>query len=132
MTDRLTFRVFGEPKPQGSKRHVGHGVLVESGGAQLAEWRQDVKTAALHELQTRGQHFKPSGAVELTIVFSLPRPRSHFGTGRNADTLKPNAPTMHTSRPDVDKLLRSTCDALTAAGVYRDDCVVAHVSMSKT
>lgn len=36
---------YGTPAPQGSKRHVGNGVMVES-SKRLRPWRQDVKAAA--------------------------------------------------------------------------------------
>ena len=118
----LTFRVYGTPAPQGSKRHVGNGVMVES-SAKVKPWRQDVKHAALDALPEGYE--APAGPVAVRVHFTLPRPRSHYGTGRNAATVKPGAPEYHSGRPDVDKLLRSTLDALTAAGVLRDDNQVA-------
>jgi hypothetical protein len=34
----LPFTVYGVPRPQGSKRHVGNGRMVES-SPRVAEWR---------------------------------------------------------------------------------------------
>ena len=119
---RLEIHVVGLPAPQGSKRHVGNGVMVES-SKRVQPWRQDVKHAALAALPEGYE--APTGPVAIRVHFTLPRPRSHYGTGRNAATIKPGAPEFHSSRPDVDKLLRSTLDALTAAGVMRDDSQVA-------
>lgn len=133
MTDRITFRVFGDPVPQGSKRHVGHGVMVESGGARLTTWREDVKQAALRELALRDFLPRDDKPLEVTITFSLKRPQSHFSTAKSRPrTLKPSAPSLHTQRPDVDKLLRSTLDALTASGAIPDDAVIAYVCATKT
>jgi len=42
---RVEFTVLGVPAPQGSKRHVGRGVLVESSKA-LGPWRDAVAWAA--------------------------------------------------------------------------------------
>ena len=42
---RVEFTVLGVPAPQGSKRHVGRGVLVESSNA-LGPWRDAVAWAA--------------------------------------------------------------------------------------
>jgi Holliday junction resolvase RusA-like endonuclease len=53
-------------------------------------------------------------------VFVLARPRSHYGTGRNADRLRATAPAWPCSRPDATKLLRAVEDALTGV-VWRDD-----------
>jgi crossover junction endodeoxyribonuclease RusA len=130
MTDRITFRVHGDPAPQGSKRLMGNGAMVESAGERLKFWRNDVRSAAFDALNRTDFH--PLGSVEVSIVFSLRRPKSHFGTGRNSDTLKANAPLMHVQKPDVDKLLRGTLDALTSAGAYADDACVVHVQTSKT
>lgn len=133
MTDRLTFRVFGDPVPQGSKRHVGHGVMVESGGARLTTWREDVKQAALAALAQSDFVLRDDKPLEVTLIFSLRRPQSHFSTSKaRPRALLPNAPSLHTKRPDVDKIMRSTLDALTAAGAIPDDSVIAYVAATKT
>lgn len=121
----LSFRVHGTPAPQGSKRHVGNGIMVES-SKRVKPWRQDVKHAALGALTDRLE-----GPVLVRVTFYLPRPRAHYGTGRNAARLKPAAPTYHEKRPDLDKLLRSTLDALGEAGVWRDDSQVTEVQAVK-
>jgi Holliday junction resolvase RusA-like endonuclease len=66
------------------------------------------------------------GALELVCVFYVPRPKSHFGTGRNAKILKDSAPAYPTSRNlgDWDKLARAVGDALTQAKVIADDKLV--------
>ena len=50
--------------------------------------------------------------IVLDLLFRFPRPRSHFGTGRNAGQLKPSAPFYVRTRPDLDKLARAVGDAL--------------------
>ena len=60
-------------------------------------------------------------AVKLSATFYFQRPKSHFGTGRNSAVLKDSAPPDHIQTPDVDKLIRLICDALTIAGVIKDD-----------
>jgi len=67
--------------------------------------------------------------VQVSIEFIMPRPKSHFGTGKNAEILKNSAPFFCTSKTtgDVDKLTRSTLDALsvTSGGtVLADDSLV--------
>lgn len=126
----LQIHVVGIPAPQGSKRHVGNGVMVESSSKRLKPWRQDVKQAALDALelaQLAGAWPGPLTDCDIDVTFLMPRPRSHYRTGRYAHLLRPDAPTRHTSRPDGDKLMRSTLDALKVAGVYQDDAnVVIH------
>jgi len=131
---QLHLIVTGLPSPQGSKRgfpvHRKDGTtgvaLVESAGDRVKTWRQDVRTAAeraLNEDPRWAPH--PSDALAVEIRFALARPRSHYGTGRNAGTLKATAPSYPTTKPDLDKLERAVLDALTSAGVYPDDSQVA-------
>lgn len=49
---RVEFTVLGVPAPQGSKRHVGRGVLVESSKA-LGPWRVARREAARQEASDR-------------------------------------------------------------------------------
>jgi crossover junction endodeoxyribonuclease RusA len=59
------------------------------------------------------------------MVFTMPRPRVHYGTGRNEGVLKPRFLNAVPDRiPDLSKLCRSTEDALTDAGVWADDARV--------
>lgn len=125
----LTFCVYGIPAPQGSKRHVGHGVLVEM-SHRVKPWREDVRQAALDAL-TIGYWDRAARVVGVDITFTLPRPRHHYRTGSHAHELRPDAPVLVGVRPDLDKLVRSTLDALTSAGVYADDARVAVSSARK-
>lgn len=115
----MSVRVFvaGLPAPQGSKRHVGRGVMVES-SKRLKPWREDVRQAVLAQLDGRPPL---DGPVHVQLVFWLPRPKSHPKTRR----------TLPTTAPDVDKLLRGVLDALTSAGAIRDDAIVVDAPPSK-
>lgn len=130
---RLEIRVYGTPAPQGSKRHVGHGVMVESSKA-LPAWREAVKQAARDAMGDDPATWTqaPRGTpLDLLATFVFPRPASHYGTGRNASKLKPSAPVCKTSAPDVSKLVRATEDALTDAGVWADDALVIRITACK-
>jgi crossover junction endodeoxyribonuclease RusA len=135
MTDVLLINVNGFPGAQGSRRHVGHGVMVES-SKKVKPWRSDVKAAAEH---ATGQvaAFDPwtpyAGPVHASITFRFARPANHYRTGRNAHLLRDAAPAYPIGRNlgDIDKLTRSTFDALTAAGVVVDDSLFARVVATK-
>jgi crossover junction endodeoxyribonuclease RusA len=123
----VRIEVPGIPAPQGSKRHVGNGIMVEASAA-LRPWRDAV---TWHARRAHGPRPPMGGAVQVTMLFVFPRPRSHYGTGRNAGTLKPGAPVFHTSKPDIDKLIRAILDALTQAGAVKDDCIIAAAGAKK-
>ena len=74
--------VIGIPAPQGSKRHVGHGIMIEN-SKRVKPWRQDVKEAAL----THYDGEVIDQAIEIEIIFLFARPKSHYGTGMNAKKL---------------------------------------------
>lgn len=70
------------------------------------------------------------GPVQLRVEFVFPRPKSHFGSGRNAGALKAGAPEYMTRAPDVDKLVRAIGDSLSGI-VIRDDAQISHVNAWK-
>ena len=118
----ITFTVEGIARPQGSKRHVGHGIMVES-SKHVASWRNWVRMKAV---QAMVGHDVMQGPVQVFINFAFDRPKSHS----TKKGLRPTAPTYHTSKPDADKLLRAVLDALTGV-CFRDDSQVAWVNMQK-
>ena len=59
------------------------------------------------------------------MVFTFLRPKNHFRTGRNSHLLRDAAPARPAGYPDLDKLARSTGDALKSAGVLKDDGRIA-------
>jgi len=105
----MTRSVFvpGKPAPQGSKRHVGNGRLIES-SREVGPWRERVALAA--HGHTRGLLTPP---VSVRLEFVLPRPKS---------APKRSTPSA-TKRPDVDKLARAILDALTGVWITDDSHV---------
>ena len=119
----IEFSVHGMPVAQGSKKVI-KGHLIEMADARLRTWRQDVASVAADEMKQNS--LGPfAGPVAVRLAFSLPRPRNHFGTGRNAEILKGSAPSYPAVHPDLDKLARSVLDALTGYCFYDDKQVVA-------
>ncbi|MFF7234161.1 RusA family crossover junction endodeoxyribonuclease [Streptomyces sioyaensis] len=116
--------VAGLPAPQGSKRHVGRGRLVES-SKKVKPWRTAVATEA------EKADFGEPPYVRVVAWFYLPRPKSHYRSGRFAHLLKPSAPRLPGKYPDVDKLARSTLDALRMGGAYADDAQVVTLHAHK-
>lgn len=124
---RISFEVDGLPQPQGSTKAFktkSGKVLVTSDNRKLKPWRQAVIAAAREQL---GRTPPATGAVRVDVVFNLPRPLGHFGKRG----LLPSAPELPIVRPDLDKLCRAVLDALTEAGVFRDDGQVWKLELEK-
>jgi crossover junction endodeoxyribonuclease RusA len=125
--ERLAFTVLGTPAPQGSKRHVGRGILVES-SKLVRPWRDTIAWTAREALNGQPPF---AGPVNVHATFILPRPKSHYRTGKHHDQLRADAPTWSPKKPDLDKLLRALLDALTTAQVWNDDSQVATLHARK-
>ena len=131
MTGPVVIRVSGRPAPQGSKRHVGNGRMVEMSKA-VGPWREAVRAETQLEMWTQGRGGSPlEGPVAVRLRFWLARPASHYGTGRNKAVVKPSAPRRPAGRPDVDKLARAVLDGLTMGGAFADDSQVVDLQASK-
>ncbi|MHC6175440.1 RusA family crossover junction endodeoxyribonuclease [Glutamicibacter sp. X7] len=112
----ISFFVEGIPAPQGSKRHVGGGRMIES-SAKVRPWREAVAAEAQRIAQKLDQPL--DGHLRLIVRFELPAPkRSRFGS-------RPAGP------PDLDKLIRAVDDALTMSGLIVDDARIVTISASK-
>jgi len=128
MSGSYSFTVLGTAAPQGSKRHVGNGVMLESSD-RVRPWRQDVRFAALEKRPPDWDMTKP---MRLLLEFRFSRPQSHFVTKKGVSHLKPNAPAQPVSARlgDIDKLSRAVLDALTGVA-YLDDRQVIILEASK-
>jgi len=128
MSGAYSFTVYGTAAPQGSKRHVGNGVMLESSD-RVRPWRQDVRFAALEKRPPEWDMTKP---MRLDLVFWFARPASHYGTKNGITYIKSNAPAQPVSARlgDIDKLSRAVLDALTGVA-YLDDRQVIRLEARK-
>ena len=116
---------MGTPAPQGSKKHVGKGIMVES-SKYVAPWREAV---AWQAREASGGKTYPEAIVSLRFVLSAPK-YTTTDMQRPVDRQK-LAPWRHTKKPDIDKLARSTLDALVTAGLLPDDAEVWSLTAEK-
>jgi crossover junction endodeoxyribonuclease RusA len=125
---KVSIDVRGMPHPQGSMRlhALPNGKTAARYPAAVYAWRAQVQQAV-----AQAEEPPIGGAVELRLGFDLPRPMGHFGTGRNAGVIRPAAPSWPTVMPDLDKLVRCVCDAITDAGLWKDDSQVVSLISAK-
>lgn len=105
----LRFIAAGIPAPQGSKRHVGAGRMIET-SKNLPAWRQALIAAATTAQKAQNTAWEPINTpVTVRAVFHLPRPqKTKYGP-------------LPAGVPDLDKLARAVGDGLTHSGTLTDD-----------
>ena len=130
----LELVVYGLAQPAGSKNigrtKAGRSFIYDSadkGDRRGKQWRERVAQEAGQAMNGRPLL---AGALLIRARFYMPRPKGHYGTGRNADRLKPSAPMYPTTKPDATKLFRGVEDALRGV-VFRDDGQVVEQHVSK-
>jgi Holliday junction resolvase RusA-like endonuclease len=123
----VEFTVLGRPQPAGSKRafrtKTGRTIVTDD-NKRARPWKSQVAA----EAAAVADGSLLSGPLELEVVFWFARPKGHYGTGRNADRVRPSAPAFPAVRPDATKCIRAVEDALNGV-LWRDDAqvVVQHV-----
>ena len=124
----ISITVYGEAQPAGSKRgfNVGGHVQIVDANPKSREWKNHVAAEAAKIY--KGPIL--DGPIELRMVFYRVRPKSHYGTGRNAGVMKNGAPEYPAMKPDATKLARGAEDSMTGI-VYRDDCQVVDLHVHK-
>lgn len=137
LTRELRIVVPGHPAPKGSLKCIGGRggkggahVLIED-NARTKDWRATIANGIRrHDLAPAG----PGQPVGVEVTFTLERPKAHYGTGRNAGTLKERfadaRPVGHQTG-DTDKLVRLVLDALQDADLIPDDSAVVEVVARK-
>ena len=125
----FTFTVRGEPAPQGSKsgfynQRLKRVMLVES-SSKCKPWRQEVMAAAIAAREAAGF------AGDLVPMFEGPVHVTATFTVKKAKSAPKRIRTFPVANPDLDKLVRSTLDAMTKAGIFRDDSYVVELSSAK-
>jgi crossover junction endodeoxyribonuclease RusA len=139
--EAILVTVYGDPAPQGSKSYKGTRIskqtgkrtpiLVES-SKKVDPWRADVEAAARRAMTVKHVTvyggwpaggpigFPLTGPLEIGVIFTL-APPARMPKERIVGGIA-----LPMCYPDLSKLLRSTEDALTTAGVWLDDAQVVN------
>lgn len=104
VVDEVVVFVAGRAAPQGSKRAIGKGRMIES-SKYVRPWRKDVHDA----MAADGRRIHGPVVVGLRFVFPRPKVVKDAMTG------------LGQSVGDGDKLTRAVWDALKTAGTIDDD-----------
>jgi Holliday junction resolvase RusA-like endonuclease len=125
--DHVDFFAPGIPSTKGSARAFvvnGRAIVTNDAGKKAKAWASIVAGAASEAMGS----LTPFGcAVDVTVVFFLPRPKAH---SRSNGELKADAPRWSPKKPDADKLARCALDALTGV-VFVDDSQIARLLVEK-
>lgn len=120
----LAFTVLGTPQPQGSmKGFVINGqARLTSANAKMKPYRQQVGQTALAVRAENGCHEVWAGRhIPVAVIYDF-----YFAKPKSARKGRK----QHAVKPDIDKLVRSTTDALTGI-LYADDGQIVRLSASK-
>jgi len=104
-------------------------VQIQAGKPAFATIYDDPKSAKAKCLfAMAAREFAPKvlidQAIQVDTCFYMPRPKMHYGTGRNKDIIKDRyANIFHIKKPDIDNLSKLAMDALTGV-IWTDDSIV--------
>lgn len=124
-----------KPGKRCGRRNCFGGVIVgvsitDDGGAELKAWEELVRVSAISARNRAAARVVESpGSVEVRLVFLVPRPAGHY-TSRGQLSAEGERKPMPSSKPDWDKLSRSTVDGLTGA-IVADDAQVTEALVTK-
>ena len=111
----LIVDVYGDPKGQPRSRSRGNGRKGVYNPETADAWKRQVRIAAA------GEWRRPPlpGPLKVSIVFYFNRPQ------RLNRKNSPEGLILYTAKPDNDNLEKSTWDALTDAGIWKDDAIIS-------
>ena len=117
---KTTFFIAGTPKPQARPRFARRGKFVTT-YSQTTDWKKVCIKNAKEIFACVGMY---ENAIRVDLAFYFQRPKSHYRTGKFSHLLRDDAPKYHVKKPDKDNLEKCVTDAMTDAGLIKDDCII--------
>ena len=117
--------VYGNPAAQKRHRHFNRGKFTQTYDPSKTD-KQDFVSQIIQQ-RPKTPFVYP---LIVSINFYFNRPKSHYGSGKNADKLKQSAPFFHTSKPDIDNLIKFVLDAMNGI-FFKDDYLITKIKSEK-
>lgn len=117
--------ILGDPKSQKRHRSTRIGGFTRQYDPSAAD-----KKDFLSIVQNNAPEVPFDFPLFVDLEFHFSRPKNHFGTGSKSEILKANAPEWHTSKMDVDNLMKLIFDALNKV-YWKDDGVICRCHVIK-
>ena len=125
MENNITFTVPGNPTALKRHRTFQRGDF---------KGTYDPSKGDKGDFLAKAMSFKPDVPLDeplrVKLSFYFQRPKAHYGTGKNANTLKGNAPTWHIKIPDADNLTKFVFDSFNKI-FWRDDSIICQLVVIK-
>jgi Holliday junction resolvase RusA-like endonuclease len=121
----IRFEVLGIPKAQKRAKFARQGDFVKTYDPSGKD-----KQSMAAEIKGFAPRIPIDEPIAVKIEFYMPRPQSHFGSGKNASLLKPNAPLWCSGKPDLDNMVKYITDVMNSV-FYRDDALIFWITANK-
>ena len=100
----IEFTLKGKPKALKRHRSTRTGRMYDPSAKDKKKmWLQIAKYKPKRPL---------AGDIMLKVIFFMPRPKSHYRTGKFKHILKDDMPERHSITPDLDNLVKLLCDII--------------------
>ena len=123
----LTLKILGKPIAKKRHRFFKRGKFTGTYNSQRTEEGRFLWEVT-SQLPEGFEIF--SGPLVINIFAEFARPKSHFGSGKNAKKLKDSSPQHHTQTPDTDNIAKFVLDCLNGI-IFEDDKQVVSLFISK-
>ncbi len=121
----ITITIPGKPIAKKRPRFARKGKFVKTYNEQETE-----ESRFLWEVKSQITECISDEPISIDCHFYMPRPKNHYGTGRNAGKLKKDAPIFHIKKPDLDNLVKFVLDCLNGVA-WKDDSQIYNLTATK-
>ena len=120
----IRFTIPGNPIPL--KRH-----RVSKNGGMYDPSSKDKKQVWL-QIAKHKPKMPLAGDIMIKLVFTMPRPKNQYRTGKYKHLLKDNVPEYHSYKPDLDNLIKFFGDLISGKGkMICDDSQICMLQAEK-